>query len=213
MSARNLRKTAFATAAATAVAGKAMASIGPAVPTLIRKIKEGNDEERAEAWTGAWRFGAPAIKPLVELMTDGNFEVARAATRAIWKIVHHVGRPGADNERTDVIVELLPLLADGQPAVVRREAMWMLSEIAGDEAVQPVSALLKDNELREDARLVLERMPGDTAVAALKIGLNAVPDDFKVAIEHSLIVRGVAVPGHKCQKRMPTRGTNVKPLA
>ena len=212
MSAEKLGKAALGIAATAALANAAYAVNETEIDKLIAKIEKGNDDERGEAWQGAWFYGAPAIKRLVPLMTHDDFNVARAATRGLWTIVRHVGRPGADGEREAAIAELLPLLDGDQPAAVLREVMWMVSEIAGDEAVDPVAALLGNDELREDARMVLQRLPGSRSLAALKAGLEAAPDDFKINIAQSLRARGVTVPGLPCQKMVPTRQTTVKPL-
>ena len=78
-----------------------------------------------------------------------------------------------------MVGELGGLLADGQSLPVRRDALWMLSEICGDESVGAVAALLNNGELREDARMVLERVPGAKSLAALKAGFASAPTDFK----------------------------------
>lgn len=132
-------------------------------------------------------------------------EVARAAKRGLWKIVRHVGRPGAAAEKNAVVAELLGLLDDTYSTAVRREVLWMLSELAGDEAVAPVARYLTDQQLREDARMVLERIPGEQSLAALKTGLEAAPNDFKIHIAQSLRARGVRVPGLPCQKLVPSK--------
>jgi hypothetical protein len=88
----------------------------------------------------------------------------------------------------------------------------MLSEIAGDEAVEPVAALLKNKELREDARMVLQRIPGRTSLGALKSALRSAPEDFKFAIAQSLRNRGARVSGYPSQKMVPTRKTKVEPV-
>jgi len=181
-----------------------------AAADLIARIRDKDDKVRAEAWLGAGKFGAPAVKPLAAVMTDRDFQVARAAKRGLWKIVRHVGRPGADNERKRVVARLIALLGDTQPVSVRREVMWMLSEIAGDAAVPRMAAFLSNRELREDARMVLERLPGERSLAALERGLRTVPREFKINIAQSLRARGVKVPGLPCQKLVPTRKTNVK---
>jgi HEAT repeat protein len=121
-------------------------------------------------------------------------EVSRAAKRALSKIVRHAGRPGAGSERTAVVNELLRLLEPGQLLMIRREAISMLSEIADDQAVTPLAALLNDPELREDARVALERIPSGQSLDALRAGLAAVPDDFKINIAQSLRARGVDLP-------------------
>jgi HEAT repeat protein len=180
------------------------------VDDLVARIKDKDDKVRAEAWLNAGKIGAPAVKPLAAVMTDGDFEVARAAKRGLWQIVRYVGRPGADSERKAVVAELIPLIRDDQPAPVRREVVWMVSEIAGDEAVEPVAALLSNVELREDARMVLERLPGEKSLAALKRGLEAAPQEFKFNIAQSLRARRVNVPGLPSRKLVPTRKTKVK---
>jgi HEAT repeat protein len=121
-------------------------------------------------------------------------EATRAARKALSKIVRHAGRPGAGEERSAVVAELLKLLSEKQPVSVRREAAVMLSEIAGDEAVGPLAAMLKDPELRDDARRALERIPSGQSLDALQAGLAIVPDDFKINIAQSLRARGVQVP-------------------
>ena len=194
--------------ASVAVAAAATAGLSAAetrsVDELISRIRDKDDNVRGPAWQNAGPAGAPAVKPLAALMTDSEMEVARAAKRALWKIVRHAGRPGADSERRDVAKELVVLLQN-QPAPVRREALWMLSEIGADGSVKPIAALLADRETREDARAALERIPGNESIAALKAGLAAAPEEFKPAIAQSLRVRGVKVEGYPSQKLVPTR--------
>jgi hypothetical protein len=88
----------------------------------------------------------------------------------------------------------------------------MLSEIGGRNSIEPIAALLSDRELREDARMVLQRIPSRTALAALKAALEAAPDDFKLNIAQSLRQRGEEVPGLDCIKLVHTKKTNVKSL-
>jgi hypothetical protein len=179
---------------------------------LISQIKSNDEKVRTAAWREAGKVGADAVKPLAAVTTDKDLEVARAAQRAMWQIVRYTGRPGADSEKKAVGASLILLLGDDQPAAVRREVLWMLSEIAGDEAVGPMAALLSNAELREDARLCLQRIPGDKALQALKDALAAAPEDFKINVAESLRARGVEVPGLPCQKLVPTKTTSVKPV-
>ena len=88
----------------------------------------------------------------------------------------------------------------------------MLSEIAGTNSVEPVAGLLKNDELREDARMVLERIPAKSAVAALKAGFEAAPEDFKPNIAQSLRNRGQEVAGYPREKLMPKKKTDLKAL-
>ncbi len=199
--------TAAASAALTSAALAAADSA--AVAELLAKIKSADDAIRGPAWQNAGPLGAPAVVPLGEVMTDAHFEIARSARRAIERIVRHAGRPGADAERRAVAAELVKLLDHASPNV-RKHALWMLSEIGEDPAVEPMAALLADPEVREDARCALERIPGSAATAALKKALATAPEAFKYALAHSLRVRGEKVEGYPSQKRVPTKPTRLK---
>jgi len=212
MSNNKLKKVSLAAAAAGVMAEIANAAESEAVNKLIAKIKDKSDKVRAEAWLSAGEVGAPAVKPLAAVMIDKELEVARAAKRGLWKIVRHAGRPGAGDEKSAVTAELIALLSDSQPTPVRREVLWMLSEIARTKSIKPIAALLSNKELREDARMVLQRIPGRRSLAALKAGLKAAPEDFKLNIAQSLRKRGVKVRGYPCVKLVPTKKTSVKPI-
>lgn len=121
-------------------------------------------------------------------------EVGRAAKRALWKIVRHVGRPGSGEEKDAAIGTLLDLLAPTQPVAVRREAVAMLSEIGDDQVVDAIADLLDSQELREGARVALERMPTKKALAALQTALEMMTGDFRTDIARSLRARGMEVP-------------------
>jgi HEAT repeat protein len=202
-------KTASITAGAAATLATANhAAEAAAVDELIAKIKSTDDKVRGPAWQGAAPYGAPALKPLAGLMTDPSFEVARSARRAIEVIVRHAGRPGAKKEAQAVEKELIPLLKS-EAVPVRREAVWMLSEIGSDDAVAPMSALLSDPEVREDARCALLRIPGRKATAALKSAFAQAPEEFKYALAEGLRIRGEKVEGYPSRKMVPVKPTSV----
>jgi HEAT repeat protein len=184
---------------------------------LLAAIKSDDVEKRASAVLAAGPLGAKAVKPLAKIVAAGDLEVGRAAKRAIWKIVRFVGAPGV-GEKTAVVSELLDLIATGQPAAVRREAFWMLSEIGSDEtieAIREMPELLDDKEMREHARCAAERIPTEAAIDLFQEGLEEAPEDFKPAIAQSLRARGVEVSREKypCQKLVPTKQTKVKPAS
>ncbi|MBI5384338.1 MAG: HEAT repeat domain-containing protein [Verrucomicrobia bacterium] len=194
--------------AALGLAAATRAADAISVDDLIAKIKSTDDKVRGPAWQSAGPAGAPAVKPLAALMTDPNFEIARSAKRALYKIVRHAGRPGAKKEALAVEKELIPLLkSDAVP--VRREVLWMLSEIGTDDAIAPMAALLTDAEVREDARCALMRFPSKKATDALKSAFAIAPEDFKFALAESLRKRGQKVDGYPSQKLVPTKQTTV----
>jgi HEAT repeat protein len=118
-----------------------------------------------------------------------------------------VGAPGDQSTRSAVIQALLGLLSHSQPVALRRDVLWLLSEISGNESVESIAALLNHETLREDARMALERIPGETSLAALRRVLTSVPVDFRLHIAQSLRARGEAVDPEKypCQKLVPTK--------
>ena len=182
---------------------------------LLAAIKSDDVETRANAVLAAGPIGAKAIKPLAKIVASGDLEVGRAAKRAIWKIVRCVGAPGVE-EKKAVVTELIDLIAANQPASVRREAFWMLSEIGSNEILDPIGempGLMEDKEMREHARCCVERIPTEAAIDLLEEGLEDAPEDFKNAIAQSLRARGVKVSTDKypCQKLVPTKQTKVKP--
>ncbi len=206
MSTNNLKKASLAAGAVammTAAAPGARKNRG--VNRLIRKIKSSDAETRTKAWQGAGDIGAPAVQPLAIVMTDDDLEVARAAKRAMWKIVRHTGRPGARNAKMAVVAKLCGLLGADQPVSVRREVVWMLSEIGGLRAIRPLAELLSDKHLREDARAALERIPAERALQALKAGFEVAPEDFKPNLAQSLRKRGQKVSGYPCVKLVPAK--------
>ena len=212
MSISNSKKVSLAVAATGIMSGGADAARKKGVYNLMSGIRDDDAKVRTEAWQSAGKVGAPAVKPLARVMTNKDLEVARAAKRGLWKVVRHAGRPGAANMKRAVTDRLIELLGDDQPVPVRREVLWMLSEIGNRKSIKPIVALLSDAELREDARMALQRIPTKAALAVLRAALINASDDFKLNIAQSLRQRGVKVPGLDCIKLIPTKKTNVKPL-
>ncbi len=212
MSTNSLKKVLLAAGAAGVMAQTTDTAQAQGVDELIAGIKSSSDKERTEAWQSAGEVGAPAVKPLAKVMIDDNLEVARAAKRAMWKIVRHTGRPKANKEKRAVEKELTGLLGKDQPVAVRREVLWMLSEIGARISIKPIAGLMRNKNLREDARMALERIPGKRTVTTLKAAFEKAPEDFKPNIAQSLRKRGEEVEGYPCKKLVPTKKTDVKQL-
>ena len=208
----HLKKASIAAGAVGAVAAATDAGWSDAVKELLAGIKNASAEVRTQAWLSAGEVGAPAVIPLAEMMKDDDLEVARAAKRALWKIIRHAGRPRAAKEKRAVEAELIVLLGNNHPVSVRREVIWMLSEIGGSNAIKSIARLIANKELREDARMALERIPAKQAVGALKFRFKKAPEDFKPNLAQSLRKRGAEVEGYPCQKLVPKKQTNLKPL-
>ena len=208
MTTNEFKTPALVAGAATAFASLSHAAEAISVDDLVAKIKSTDDKVRGPAWQAAGSAGAPAVKPLAAAMTDADFEIARCAKRALYKIVRHAGRPGAAKEAKAVEKELIPLLKS-ETVPVRREVLWMLSEIGSEDAIAPMAALLADKEVREDARCALMRIPDSQATKALKSAFASAPEEFKYALAESLRQRGETVAGYPTQKLQPSRPTTV----
>jgi hypothetical protein len=199
---------------------------------LIQRINSDDPDVRTGAWLSAGAVGPAAIKIVVEneaevkrLQEQGKkqelaqpLEVGRAAKHAMWKVVRTAGAPGSDAAKAEAEATLIDLLDPGQPDSIRREVLWMLSEIGGDatvQAIREIPNILENKAIREDARCCLERIPGEAAIRALADGLEEAPDDFKLALAQSLRARGVEVDPVKypCQKLVPTKETSVQPVS
>lgn len=192
--------------AALTTAAAARAAVG--LDTLVADLKSANDTTRGGAIDRAPSLGAAAVPPLATLMGQATeLEHFRAARRALLKLVRHVGRPDAAADARAVEAELLTFLAGTQPVKLRREVIWMLSEIGGDAAVQRLGRLLADAEVREDARCALERIPSAAALSALKNAWGTATGEFKLALAESLVKRGETVPGFQSQKLKPVKPT------
>ncbi len=179
---------------------------------LIENIQSSDDATRAAARDNAGTVGAVAVAPLSKIAVDGEMEIARAANRALQNIVFHAGRPGADSEAHAVSAELFRLLGDTQPLQFRRDVLWMIWQIADENAVESVAPLLNHQELHEDARMALERLPGERATVALKAALKSADEAHKPGLAHSLRKRGVEVPGVPDLRLVPAKNTTVEPV-
>ncbi len=180
--------------------------------TLLANIRSEDDGVRAAARDSAGLVGAKAVAPLAKIAAGDELEESRAALRTIQNIVYYAGRPGADEEAKAVSVELLKLLGDSQPLQLRREVLWMTWQIAEEEAVEPVAALLANDDLREAARMTLERLPGQRATQVLQAALASATAKDKPALAYSLRVRGEDTPGVPDLRLIPTKGTSVVPI-
>ncbi len=199
------------------------------VEKLLQDLRSPHPEQRTAAWLAAGSLGAEAIPALVELILQSErevtalkdqgktkelaypLEVGRAAKRAVWKIVRTVGAPGTAAEAKAAVEEaLLPYIRPGLPDQLRRDVLWMLSEIGTDRTVREIAELpniLEDTAIRDDARACVQRIGTAYAIKILQRGLEEAQDDFRLAIAESLRVLGVGVD----VERYPSRKLVPKP--
>ncbi|HNR98037.1 MAG TPA: hypothetical protein PKX48_01435 [Planctomycetota bacterium] len=177
---------------------------------MADKRREPRDKDPRAGGAEAVPIGpAQMVKPLAAALAGADPDAARAAVRALRRLASAAGRPGADDDRAAVVWALTPYLAKDKPRELRREVLWLLADLAGGETVGAVAALLGEPELREDARMALERIPGEESLAALRAAFAGAPEDFKPNVAHSLRRRGVAVEGYPSARLVPVKGTSV----
>ncbi|MCX7871755.1 MAG: hypothetical protein N2487_00555 [Verrucomicrobiae bacterium] len=178
------------------------------VSVLLTKIQNGDERIRSMALDECAGLGVDVIKPLVELAEKSGFETVRMAKRCLWKIVRYSGSPGNEDLRRRVCGRLGEVI-NNCSVEIKREILWMFSEIGGDESVPIIARFLRDKDLREDARCSLERIPTRNSLSVLRKAFEDASDDFKYALADSLRFRGVKVKGCPSKKLVPMRQTNV----
>jgi len=179
------RVTALSAAVLLVVAG--VGASGSEVDEFLIRIQDESADVRYAAWKAAGPMGPRAVVPLGDLMAGGDRGVAKAATEALANIAHYSARPDAPaSERQAVASELIKLLSPDRPSGVRAEALHLLSCVGGAEAVDAAADLLTDPQLRDAARMALQRMPGKEATRALIEGLDAAATEFKPRIIEAL---------------------------
>ncbi len=158
---------------------------GITVERLIAALAGSDAAARWEAVSRAHEAGPAAVQALGRIMQGNDPAAAKAASEALKRLVHAAAKPGQDTgKRKAVSGELLKQTRAGNARAVRSDALMYLGLIGGREQVQGIQALLADTDVREYARMALERIPGRDAEAALK-GAE-VTASYKAAIQQSL---------------------------
>lgn len=176
-----------------------------AVNTLISKVTSENTEVRYSARFEAPKVGARAVAALARLMDESQVtesktgdvpryrrEVAITARAALAAIAHNAARPDADADRDKVAAEIGQALAQAQSLKLKRELLLLVGFVGQDREVPVVAKLLGDADpnVRETARLTLERIPGAAAVQALLDAAGRASDEMKPDLLFSVGKKG-----------------------
>jgi hypothetical protein len=161
-------------------------ALDPAVGGLLTNIKHGDAAARSVAVSQSPLAGTSAILPLGKVYGGTDPAASKAAGDAIHKIVHNASRPGAPAERESAAQQLAQLIGGEQPRQVRADALKLLGFVGGPGQVSAVAELLHVPDVREDARLALERIPDPSAEAALKNAARTVSEEYRPALDQSL---------------------------
>ena len=148
---------------------------------------------RMKARLSAPEHGAGAIAGLGKILVGADREPSITASHALTLIVHHAGRPGAEKERGPVLRELGKLVEGSSNSYLRREALWLMGFIGGDEGSVKVAEKClwdEDEHVAEIARLVLERMPGRFAHHAVMAAIGKADEELRADLLFTLAKRG-----------------------
>jgi len=167
------------------------ANTNTTIEEFLAQIRSSDAEARYKAWQSAGPMGAAAIQPLSDLAAGEDKLVALAANGAMEKIAHYAARPGTGNAAEAVSKELLKVADSPRPRMVRTNLLRLVGFIADSRSIPGLVQLLSDPEIREDARLALEKIPGNAATEAFKKAVKTVPADFQPNIRQSLSNRAM----------------------
>jgi HEAT repeat protein len=154
--------------------------------SLLDRLQSPDANMRYKTWRAAGPTGASAVKGLADLMTSPDKGIARSARGALETIAYYAARPGAANDAHAVSMELLQVAVADRPVAVRAQALYLLGFTGDGRVVPTVVKLLASPEVREEARIALERIPGSASLNALKKAETTVPADFQPNIRQSL---------------------------
>jgi HEAT repeat protein len=154
------------------------------VETLLGRIRTGDKDAKAAAVGDAAAAGVGAILPLADVMAGDDPMAARAAQESLHRIAYHCGGKGGDAKAASQ--NLVKLIGKDRPRKVRVDALHLLGFVAQPDAIRAIAAQLADPDVREDARMSLERIPGKQSEAALRQALKTAPADCQSAIQQSL---------------------------
>lgn len=157
------------------------------VSELISSLQ--SPEKRWQAAAGAASVGPDAIADLGRLMASDDPATAKAAGEALRKVVCAAAAPGS-KDRAKAASGLEGLITSATPRQVRSDALLLMGQVGGDAQVPALIALLREPDVREDARMALERIPGKRATQALERELQQASPGYRPAIQQSLRARG-----------------------
>jgi HEAT repeat protein len=176
---------------------------------FLADLQSDNAGVRYAAWAAGGEMDPAVIPELGKLIAGAKPGVAKAATEALNRLVHSVGKQASGARRQGVVRGLIGLAEGAQPAWARTVALRHLSAVGGDETVAPAAKLLASAELREEAVFCLERIPGQASTAALMAALKSAPDDFKPRLLAALGHRGDQQAAELCAEAIQSSNLDV----
>ena len=166
----------------------AQAAWGSQVDALVVDLAGDDDRARSLARQLLVRESPPeVVERVIPLLSSEKQAVSTAARNVIVDAVGQVGAPGREAERELVTRHLMAQLGDDAPEALRIKVLTLLPPaIPAGYDVGPIARLLKDEKLREKARVALEETATPEAAAALRDALDGAEPAFQVALLNAL---------------------------
>ena len=154
---------------------------------VLKEIQSTDASDWYKSTQEAGPLGPEAVKPLADLMKLDDRTKGRAAKLSLQAVVHTAAAPGNEAQKKAVAVELLKIASIASyPRIVRSDLLYWLGLVGGPDEVPGLAKLLNDRIIREDARMALERIPGDESLQVLKKAATSGPTDFRKNFAQSL---------------------------
>lgn len=159
-----------------AMASMSAQGVDGALENLLEGLPAENQREFEARFSALAALGAPASARLAEMLTPPGAGDDEAARYALSGLAKHVTRPGAEAERRAYALGVAEALAAPRDPEVARFLLAQLELAGGPECVAPVSRLLADPALYDDAARVLRVIGGPESGAALLAALQRSQD-------------------------------------
>ncbi|HSZ55181.1 MAG TPA: hypothetical protein VK797_05940 [Tepidisphaeraceae bacterium] len=154
---------------------------------VLKEIQSQDAGDWYKATQEAGPLGPEAVKPLADLMKLDDRTKGRAAKLSLQAVVHTAATPGNEEQKKAVAIELLKFASiTSYPRSVRSDLLYWVGMVGGPQQVPGLARLLNDRIIREDARMALERIPGDESLQALQKAAASGPTDFRKNLAQSL---------------------------
>jgi len=127
------------------------------------------------------------LDDLLKQVAAYDYGKSRAALTATEDLIKASHKDAA--QRKQIVAKLIAFLDSKATVAAKRFVCRQLSIIAGPEAVPAAAKLLPDPQLSHMARMILERVPGEQAAAALRDALPKLKGKLLIGVVNSLGVR------------------------
>jgi len=139
---------------------------------IVQGLMSDDAATRQAAEATCVTLGAPMVKPLCDLMAAGDTKSVTVAERALFAVAAEASAPGADEATARA---LAAEVRGERPARVRRHVVYLLSPLAGREALWALYRALADPETTDAALASLQRQPRNDVARHLGILLVSPP--------------------------------------